>query len=339
MERVVLGLDIGGANLKAATCSGRAKSVPFAVWKHPDKLSAELRKLIRAFPDASELAVTMTAELCDCYETKREGVRRIIEDVQVASKLPMKVWSTEGKFVAAKSAMKNYMNVAAANWHAAAMLIGQQFPKGVSILVDCGTTTTDITPIVRGRPWTLGLTDRDRLNHRELVYTGWRRTPCMAGFASWQCREYFATAHDVHLILGNIAEDSSDCDTADGRPATKRFAHARLARMQGGDGTTISRASTTSYARIMEIGFRGEIRFALMKQIRRLRRRFKKPIPLVIAGSGAFLVTLALLDPVTHGRRPEFEDLVVRQLNHEITADVSSCLPAYAVAVLAAEQL
>src|SRR3978361_399199 len=81
----VLGLDIGGANLKAATADKRAVSVPFALWKQPDKLPVALAELVAKFPDATEMAVTMTGELCDCFETKRDGVHAIIAATRFAS--------------------------------------------------------------------------------------------------------------------------------------------------------------------------------------------------------------------------------------------------------------
>src|SRR6478735_8037642 len=96
----ILGLDIGGANLKAATSDKRAISVPFALWKQPDKLPAALAELVARFPDVEELAVTMTGELCDCYETKRDGVNAIIAAVRFASSgRRIRVWSTDGVFV------------------------------------------------------------------------------------------------------------------------------------------------------------------------------------------------------------------------------------------------
>src|SRR5438445_9740289 len=99
---VVLGLDIGGANLKAATADKRAVSVPFALWKEPGRLPAALAELVAHFPDADELAVTMTGELCDCYETKREGVNAILDATEFAAKgRAIRVWSTDGSFVSA----------------------------------------------------------------------------------------------------------------------------------------------------------------------------------------------------------------------------------------------
>src|SRR6476646_3442997 len=99
MAPTILGLDIGGANLKAATVGKRAVSVPFALWKQPDRLPAALADLVGQFPDATELAVTMTGELCDCYETKRQGVNAILDAVEsVANGRRIGVWSTDGAF-------------------------------------------------------------------------------------------------------------------------------------------------------------------------------------------------------------------------------------------------
>ena len=129
MAQTILGLDIGGANLKAATPDKRAVSVPFPLWKQPDKLPAALAELVAKFPDAEELAVTMTGELCDCFETKREGVHAIIKAVRGASGGRMiRVWSTDGAFLNSEEAKQNHLKVAAANWHALATFAGQYVP-------------------------------------------------------------------------------------------------------------------------------------------------------------------------------------------------------------------
>src|SRR5436189_292927 len=119
MPTTILGLDIGGANLKAATPDKRAVSVPFALWQQPDKLPAALADLVGKFPETEELAVTMTGELCDCFETKRDGVHAIIKAVRFASGgRRIRVWSTDGVFLDGEQAKADYLKVAAANWHA-----------------------------------------------------------------------------------------------------------------------------------------------------------------------------------------------------------------------------
>ena len=81
----VLGLDIGGANLKAAHTHDVARLRPFALWKDPAGLADALRGLLRGWPPFDLLAVTMTGELCDCFESKRQGVAAILDAVEAAA--------------------------------------------------------------------------------------------------------------------------------------------------------------------------------------------------------------------------------------------------------------
>ena len=81
----VLGLDVGGANLKAAHTAGPAVSRPFPLWKRPGDLADELRALVAPLPPFERLAVTMTGELCDCFATKREGVLHILTAVEAGA--------------------------------------------------------------------------------------------------------------------------------------------------------------------------------------------------------------------------------------------------------------
>ena len=80
----ILGLDIGGANIKAADAVGRAINRPFAIWRHHERLAAEISTILEEFPDTDQIALTMTAELADCFSTKSEGVRFILDAVEAA---------------------------------------------------------------------------------------------------------------------------------------------------------------------------------------------------------------------------------------------------------------
>ncbi|MDY3563709.1 hypothetical protein R5W23_005325 [Gemmata sp. JC673] len=355
MATTILGLDIGGANLKAATHDKRAVSVPFPLWKQPDKLPAALADLVAKFPDADELAVTMTGELCDCFETKRDGVHAIIKAVRFASAArPIRVWSTDGVFLNSEEAKAHHMKVAAANWHALATFAGQYVPEGRAILVDVGSTTTDIIPILDGKPVPHGLTDYDRLFSRELVYTGVRRTPVCAIKPWLTAAELFATTLDVYLTLGLIPENPDDRDTADGRPATRKHAHARLARMYCADVTELPEENI----RLLAEGVRDEQVAQLRGVIGAVRRRLhdiptdqspsllerlvrrrsnndersgtsldgeQKKYETVVSGAGEFLARQAAGDRLL-------------SLNDQLGSEVSACAPAYAVAVLATER-
>src|SRR3990172_471635 len=234
----VVGLDIGGANLKAADADGRAVPRAFRVWREPGGLSAAIREILAQFSKIDLLAVTMTAELADCFQTKREGVSRILDAVEeVAGTAAVHVWQTGAEFVSPAVAREIPMLVAAANWHALATWVGRMVPQGEALLLDVGTTTTDIIPLSAGIPVPAGLTDRERLISGELASSGVRRTPLCAlvralPYRGTECpvaAEPFATTLDVYLTLGDVLEDAADISTANGRPATTDEAMHRLA--------------------------------------------------------------------------------------------------------------
>src|SRR5262245_40373318 len=86
--RRVIGWDIGGANIKAALVeeSGRVVVVerPFALWREPHRLSTVLIEVAEQLGDRSAMAITMTAELADCFATKREGVAFVVQACRTA---------------------------------------------------------------------------------------------------------------------------------------------------------------------------------------------------------------------------------------------------------------
>src|SRR4029077_20740111 len=174
----VLGLDIGGANVKVAHSDGAAALQPFELWKNPGALAALCRDLLSRQSAFDCLAVTMTGELCDCFATKRDGVAAILDAVTaVGGKYPVRVWQSDGRLVDVATAKAMPLQTAAANWLALAEYAGRYLPEGPGLLVDVGSTTTDIVPLDDGRPIPLGRTDLERLRSGELVYTGVRRTP------------------------------------------------------------------------------------------------------------------------------------------------------------------
>ena len=66
-------------------CSGVGLQVEyFPVWKEPNKLTSVLMALKEKLgvERLDALGVTMTAELSDAYQTKREGVQHILECVK-----------------------------------------------------------------------------------------------------------------------------------------------------------------------------------------------------------------------------------------------------------------
>jgi probable H4MPT-linked C1 transfer pathway protein len=329
MVRAVLGVDVGGANLKAAHTAGVARSRPFALWKEPDGLSEALRELLLGMPSADLVALTMTGELCDCYDSKRQGVVAILEGVERAvGKTAIRVWRTDGQFCDIAQARREPLQVASANWLATATYVGRFAPSGAALLLDVGSTTTDIVPLHDGKPIPRGRTDPERLRANELVYTGVRRTPLCALLAGQVAAELFATTLDAYLIMGELSEDPNDRMTADGRPATRAAAHARLSRMLCADLETCTEQERRALALKAVVRQEVMIGFALERVAERLPG---PPRAIVLGGEGEFLAFRSL------GRQERFPPCQVIGLGQRLGDGFSRAACAHAVAVLAAE--
>jgi (4-(4-[2-(gamma-L-glutamylamino)ethyl]phenoxymethyl)furan-2-yl)methanamine synthase len=335
MTPIVLGLDIGGANLKAATSDGRAASVPFSLWKQPGELAEALKKLVAEFPEVASYAITMTGELCDCFRTKADGVAHIVNATEQAVGSGFTVYSVSGAFLQPANAFELWKHTAASNWHALAKFAGRYAPTGPGLLIDCGSTTTDIIPLAHGRPVAKGSTDVARLKSGELVYTGVKRTPLCALLPQGEtCAELFATSQDAYVALGFDPEEPTNCDTADGQPLTKDNSEIRLARMLGGDAESVPLDEIQHLARTVIRQQEALLLSASRKVYAHLlstRPEYvDRPISLICSGSGERLARVVTSRPPVQPER-------VVSLTEKLGPKLSECAPAYAVAVLAAE--
>ena len=259
--RSIVGWDIGGVNTKVARVVGTdvvASGVrPLAIERDRGALAPLLRDLARAADaqPADVHAVTMTAELSQVFRTKRDGVAFLLDAVDIA--FPgacVRVYTVDGRFVSSDVARREPLTVAAANWAATAQLVARTHPD--CVLVDIGSTTTDVIPIVGGEVVARGRTDPERLREGELIYTGALRTPVEAitpvveldGRPTGVSAEGFAIAADVHVWLGAIAAEDYTCPTPDGRPATRAYAAERLARVVCADRDMLDDAAIDAIA-------------------------------------------------------------------------------------------
>ena len=244
--RSVIGWDVGGAHLKAARAEdGRiVEAIQVA-----SPLRGGLDRLAQAFAEvkarigAAHLhAVTMTAELADTFASRAEGVGALAAlSVRELAPAQVSLYAGRAGFVAPQDASRHVEDIASANWFASATLAA----RGVrtALLVDVGSTTTDLVPVVDGAVAARGYTDAERLAAGELVYTGLVRSFAMAvaerapfaGRWSPLINENFATMADVHRIVGQLPDDVDQMATADGRAKTVAASRARLARMVGCD--------------------------------------------------------------------------------------------------------
>jgi (4-(4-[2-(gamma-L-glutamylamino)ethyl]phenoxymethyl)furan-2-yl)methanamine synthase len=330
-----LALDIGGANLKAADGNKFAISQHFALWQNPGQLVDALRAMVALVPRVDHVAVTMTGELADCFTTKAEGVKFILDAVSVAADgRHTRVYLTNGKLVSLQTALRQPMLVAASNWHALASFAGRYVPRGPGLVIDVGSTTSDVIPLVDGAPVTIGKTDPNRMLNGELIYTGIQRSPvcAVAALVPWRGRKYptaqevFATMWDVYLTLGDLPEEPNDTTTADGRPATKAHARDRLARQICADRETFSESDARAAADAIA---QSQLRRTAAITSQLIARLSQKPETVVISGRGEFFAR-RLLDTM------ELKAKVI-SLTRELGPELSMCGPAHALAVLARE--
>jgi probable H4MPT-linked C1 transfer pathway protein len=330
-----LALDIGGANIKVADGQGYARSHPFALWRESARLAQQIRAAISEAPPSEHLAVTMTGELADCFATKEVGVQFILQAVQDGGdKRVAHVYLVDGRLVSPQVALAVPQLAAASNWHALARFASRFAPRGTALLIDAGSTTCDVIPLLDGKPVARGKTDTERLLADELVYTGIERSPVCAVAYSVTYRgqpcplvhELFATMRDVYLILDQLAEDPADLNTADGKPAVMTAAVTRLGRMVAADLQEFNHDDAVALAR--DVAAAQTLRLA--GAIGRVGGGLPAwPTTIILSGHGEFLAQAALAI-----FKAEVKTI---SLTSVLGTTVSRCAPAHALAVLARE--
>ena len=202
-----------------------------------------------------------------------------------------------GGLVTPSEAKQRYLEAAAANWHALARFALRYTEGQPALMIDIGSTTCDVIPLAGNRVTAIGTTDTERFLQSELIYMGVERTPVATmvrslPFRGRQCpiaRELFATALDVYVTLGDIAEDEANCDTADGRPSVRPCARTRLARCICTDDEQFTDADAVVAARVVASLQADELATA----IQRVGLRIGEPSPIRFPGRTGFLSHLS----------------------------------------------
>ena len=252
----IAGFDIGGANTDLAVIdfeNGEIENieVDFAylpMWSNNDDLQQVLVDLIENICPVDEIdavGISMTAELVDAYDTKKEGVLDVVKKCEETFDCPTAYVGVEG-MLSESEIKKAPLKAAAANWIATAQIA--TLISDNCIFIDTGSTTTDIIPIKEGRECAIGKSDFDRSATGELVYTGTLRTNLASfldkvtlnGNEYRVASELFAQTADVYTVLDLIAEEDYVCDTFDGEGKSKIDCARRIARVVCADLEMIS---------------------------------------------------------------------------------------------------
>lgn len=345
----VIGVDIGGANIKVAwisTQKGEVKDVKvaveyFPVWKNRDKLAGKLLRIKESFcrDRLDGVGLTMTAELSDAYQTKREGINHILSSAKQAfGNVSIFVLNVDAELLSVDDAKKEPLKVASANWAATVWLVAQHVKN--CVLVDVGSTSTSIIPIVGGQISAKGKTDLAKLMCGELVYTGSLRTNVAAivNFIPIQNQvakvssELFALSGDVHLVLNHISIKDYTSETADGRGKTKKEALARLARVVCADVEMLTKQEITGMAQYISDRQIQQVAEGLNQVYSRVKSlTSKKEVTVVITGLGKEFIAKKAAQSIGVDKIVDLGDLM------HGTAVLAS--PAVGVALMTASKL
>jgi probable H4MPT-linked C1 transfer pathway protein len=339
---LICGWDLGGAHAKLAVLDDegrvrRAEQVPCELWRGIGRLDEALAQLLTGVDARAVHAITMTGELTDGFETREQGVRAIADAFVRMVRGGEARFFTGSGFATAQEAYGQWQHVASANWFAPLRLTAQLLPE--ALVIDVGSTTTDIGLVAESKVHARGHDDRTRLSFEELVYTGVVRTPLMAiashvpfdGEWTSVMAEHFATTADLYRITGELDGAYDQAATADGRPRSRLHSMQRLARLIGCDAAQGPEEAWSRLARWLA----GEQRAKLLRACERQLSRglLSEAAPIVGLGVGRFIA--ARIAAQLERDYVSFADLAGVAREHARAVDV--CGPAFAVARLAFE--
>jgi (4-(4-[2-(gamma-L-glutamylamino)ethyl]phenoxymethyl)furan-2-yl)methanamine synthase len=338
----VIGWDLGGVHVKAALVrDGRVEAVvqaPCRLWRGPAALDETFSQLPAWVREEAAHVVTMTGELTDCFADRQDGVTQLSSWAERTLAGSVRIYAGRAGLCEPTEAATHAADIASANWHATAALIGRFVPNG--LLVDIGSTTADLIPIVGGQPAATGYSDAERLETGELVYTGVVRSHlvALADHAPFRGRrtrlmaETFATTADIHRILGDLPEGADQQHSVDLKGKSIPESETRLARIVGrdhGEGSAGDWRALAMHFLEAQLRMLHDAAALLLS-----RPDLAADAPLVVCGAGRFLAE-RLAGRL--GRRAlALTDLIAGDLAVEGADWASTCGPAVAVAMLAA---
>ncbi|MFP4850916.1 hydantoinase/oxoprolinase family protein [Paraburkholderia sp. BR14264] len=344
---VRFGWDVGGAHVKVSLVDGSDAVLdvvqwPCPLWQGLDHLHRTIDLVFERWPQAragaAQHAVTMTGEMVDLFADRAEGVRAIVAALAQRLGSSLRFYAGDAGWLAADDCAAGWRQIASANWLATASWVATRMPN--ALLIDIGSTTTDIIPIVDGRVVARGATDAGRLASGELVYHGVVRTPLcgvahrieFGGATLNVMNEWFATTADVYRLTGELDPLHDVQPSADQGPKTPAASRARLARMIGHDAHDASDLEWLHFARRWRALQVREIGANLMRVV--AAQPALAAAPLVGAGCGRFLVAALARDEA----RGYIDFGALAGVPDASAAWAATCAPSVAVALLAARE-
>tara|TARA_Y100000589_G_scaffold154232_1_gene146872 strand:- start:544 stop:1569 length:1026 start_codon:yes stop_codon:yes gene_type:complete len=293
MERKIefLGIDIGGAHIKIVGLDKEKKIIlvkymKFYFWKKKEKLFKFFDFVNSISSSHTKIGITLTAELCDIFETRIDGFKKIYEECR-RLKNKFFFYTSSKEVFTVKSNTKKIISM---NWHATGKFISKNLND--AIIIDFGSTTTDIICIKNKVIKNLGFDDFSRLKNNELIYTGLTRTPIFGitnelildGINYPVIPEFFSSMSDVYRINKSLDKVLDIDDTADNTEKNLSKSFIRVARNFGFDFKKSDKELLKKISRKL-INFQmKKISVSLDKLI--IKFNMSEKVPIVICGIG-----------------------------------------------------
>lgn len=365
VSQKTVGWDVGGANLKAVLIDADgtvldAIQLACPLWRGLTFLEQATQGILNRWDTHRFFSVvTMTGELVDLFADRSQGVQAIADCMQKMLGQGLAFYAVDdsdkkGRFVT--DASQHPLSLASMNWHASVTYLAECVDE--CVVIDIGSTTTDILPVHLGKPVLTGVTDAARMQGHQLLYTGVVRTPLMAfgpylqvsGCTYHLAAEYFATTADVYRLLGLLPSAYDLADTADGQDKGLTATARRLARMIGhdlemgnqshqwvSDSQELQNWKTLEDWKALEAwkalanGFKQQQLQWILEAVQHNIHPLPTDTPIIGLGAGQFLIqALAQLSQRPYVQAQQF----IKAWTPESADNAACCFPAYAVARL-----
>jgi (4-(4-[2-(gamma-L-glutamylamino)ethyl]phenoxymethyl)furan-2-yl)methanamine synthase len=317
---LIAGLDIGGVNIKVAVCRIEGGEIQVEASSFPFECAGDAEHVLRRLLGPAErIVATETVSFSRSqHRTYAEGVGWVC-DLLERSFDPTRVRFVAPGFrlVPVADARTSIWSVACRNWIATSYLAVASIPNFENgILVDCGTSSLDVIPVVDGEPLLLdGEEDQvwTRLGTGELTLTGTLLTSVQSLAPTIDIRgRTFATRSNSACLTGHariVAGEVRVSETVPGHSddtLSHEASRRALAELVGADASILDEATLQAIAHSILTKQRAQVAQQVRRVIEAAERSSGRSLErAILAGLGNRL----LLEPALRGHGLTIERL------------------------------
>lgn len=173
---MIFGVDIGGVHAKITSLDQTDRNLRVKSAIFPFKGKADMiEKLVSLIPHPDLVVITQTVCASRQYfSSAKEGTHYVVDLTERLFGEKVRFPGLSYKLYGPEEAKKHYLDVACRNWVATCYVTSYLKLVENGIVVDCGTNSTDIVPVLGSTPVTLDDHDQGytRLRTGELFWSG-----------------------------------------------------------------------------------------------------------------------------------------------------------------------